>query len=582
MSGNSFVKHLKTLGYPEANKLNPSDYDWMYENPKLNAFLQWFTQTNNENYLSDDQVTEFNSLLHSEGVLTGTQLSDALQASNLQNKPLPSLEENREKVKILQDKLKKRKQWLEDQNTIKTSLTEELHTLVKKKENLTLQKLDSSVKLRTSKESLLKSNGDFNDVVQKINGTAEEVTKMGKTLNNEKLSYLLCQQKLDQINALEVKFDEQVKIFIENQLLHKRSDDETEQLIKTLPCLEVLEDPQEESYKINSKKILHLSNTYPDWKTKYIKSQCISAEEKTATKLIHEMTRNLNQLPKSMDDVKTATWDKETKINHLKKEIYNVEENILPGLLEKACENYLLKVATANHKLKEIRQNFHIKKQEELINILTTKLARGEWLLALLDVEKQKCEHLKSDLSSVFNELHHINIAANSRLKILQQTKKKLHSRGDEAMVPQSDYTARNINKLLSPGENCEVVTYSMIENGVKAASEKGKKEENYLTLAIENQGRKMGDLASNLGLLESVNSEEQNIKDQVKTLMDRSTEIESQLVNMIKGRDEYKKVINNDEFALLERDNWVHFYTDPSKLEELLLQLKGRVDAKL
>ncbi|CAM5155268.1 unnamed protein product [Natator depressus] len=78
--GAEFVETLKTV-YPKADALHEKDFDWLFDCPKTEQFLEWFCNTvGEENVLSPGEVEAYQALLSSgKPILEGEALEQVLQ-----------------------------------------------------------------------------------------------------------------------------------------------------------------------------------------------------------------------------------------------------------------------------------------------------------------------------------------------------------------------------------------------------------------------------------------------------------------------------------------------------------------------
>ena len=58
MDGNDFVKTLKELKYPSADKLEGGNYDWMFDCAPAKGFLNWFCRNLDGKNILDPAQTQ--------------------------------------------------------------------------------------------------------------------------------------------------------------------------------------------------------------------------------------------------------------------------------------------------------------------------------------------------------------------------------------------------------------------------------------------------------------------------------------------------------------------------------------------
>ncbi|XP_019392624.1 PREDICTED: uncharacterized protein LOC109311431 [Crocodylus porosus] len=109
--GAEFVETLKTI-YPKADILHEKDFDWLFDCPKTETFLEWFCNTvGEENVLSPTEVAAYQKLLSSgKPILEGKALDQVLQTCHqspqligmMPEEEGPSLEDLKHETQALQ------------------------------------------------------------------------------------------------------------------------------------------------------------------------------------------------------------------------------------------------------------------------------------------------------------------------------------------------------------------------------------------------------------------------------------------------------------------------------------------------
>ena len=57
MSGTDLIETLKNIKFPGVGKLDAGSFDWIFEDPELLPFLEWFCLNISEgNILSQDEI----------------------------------------------------------------------------------------------------------------------------------------------------------------------------------------------------------------------------------------------------------------------------------------------------------------------------------------------------------------------------------------------------------------------------------------------------------------------------------------------------------------------------------------------
>jgi HAUS augmin-like complex subunit 3 len=75
-------------------------------------------------------------------------------------------------------------------------------------------------------------------------------------------------------------------------------------------------------------------------------------------------------------------------------------------------------------------------------------------------------------------------------------------------------------------------------------------------------------------------NSQSQNVSDSLTKLSEVLSSLEKSMKDIIRDWNEKKKMVANDPLLSAERELWVHFYTNTSKLSQIIAELGSRVQA--
>ncbi|XP_020659524.3 HAUS augmin-like complex subunit 3 [Pogona vitticeps] len=185
--GAEFVEILKTV-YPKAESLHEKDFDWLFDCPQTEQFLEWFCNTvSEENILTVPELDSYEKLLVSgKPILEGEALEEVLktchQTSELKGAPqgngilpLETLEQEMQLLKSQYACLLKRYNKLQVRTA---SLKQELCFSAEMKEK-------ASRELKKAQLRLELENFQSNDVLSQAGKTATEVLHWHKNPRGE-------------------------------------------------------------------------------------------------------------------------------------------------------------------------------------------------------------------------------------------------------------------------------------------------------------------------------------------------------------------------------------------------------------
>ncbi|XP_053154305.1 uncharacterized protein LOC128345806 [Hemicordylus capensis] len=205
--GAEFVEILKIV-YPKASDLHEKDFDWLFDCPRMEQFLDWFCNTvGEENVLSPTEVEAYEELLSSEKpVLEDEALEQALKICR-QSHHLNSVLQDNEALPL--ETMEREKQMLKSQcagrikrrNKLQicvASLKQELCHLAEKTEK-------ASSMLKKAHLQLDLENIQSNNILSQACKITKELVKWHKEPRHERLDVLLARAGLGCYLELEEK-----------------------------------------------------------------------------------------------------------------------------------------------------------------------------------------------------------------------------------------------------------------------------------------------------------------------------------------------------------------------------------------
>ncbi|XP_042305776.1 HAUS augmin-like complex subunit 3 [Sceloporus undulatus] len=187
--GAEFVEILKTI-YPKAGCLHQEDFDWLFDCPQTEQFLEWFCNTvGEENVLDSNELENYEKLVISgKPVLEGEALEEVLkiypQSSELKGAPQENEAMSLETLKQEMQSLKSQRTCcIKRHNKLQAclgSLKQEICCSIKKKEKGIKELEKTHLKLELE-------NYQSNDVLSQVCKTAKELFQWHTDPGNERM-----------------------------------------------------------------------------------------------------------------------------------------------------------------------------------------------------------------------------------------------------------------------------------------------------------------------------------------------------------------------------------------------------------
>lgn len=218
--GADFVKTLKIV-YPKAGELNEKDFDWLFDCPELEHFLDWFCNTvGEENVLKPIEVEAYENLLISgkpmleeetlEQVLKTCQQSSQLRDTTQENETLHS--------EILEKEMQMLKGqcacWIKQRNKL------EMHIISMKQKSCYLEEKVKKARreLNNAYLQLEVDNFQSNDVFNQACKVAKDLVQWYGEPGNVHMKPLVAMMNLNHCLKLEEKFTEDLLGFLPKAL----------------------------------------------------------------------------------------------------------------------------------------------------------------------------------------------------------------------------------------------------------------------------------------------------------------------------------------------------------------------------
>ncbi|NXS10270.1 HAUS3 protein, partial [Neodrepanis coruscans] len=400
-----FMATLRLI-YPHADTLREKDFEWLFDCPEIQQFLEWFCSTvGEENVLSPAEVEAYDALLAAgKPILEGDALEEALQMCcqvpqflsvtlDDEGPPLETLQEEFQELKDYHnhqlwrysklldwtDKLQREQRYLEEEEKV-----------VKK--NLRMAQRDLEVKIFQTRA-----------VLSQVSETVKQVTEFHGNTEKDQLPALLCQMDLGPYMKIEQQATDVFERFIQ-QVLPGSGEEERD-------------DSQEVTEKMNTKKTSVLKSLVTD-EDELLKDQdsywkelarienahicarreviIMSAKVEGNCAALEWVQRTLEALKDNQYAVKAELRDKaamfQNQLHALHFDITQTLTHQLPPLLKAEARRACLPILHRHLSLEAARLQNIARRQEEAIVWLLNQQSRLDLIELQLKCERKDLE----------------------------------------------------------------------------------------------------------------------------------------------------------------------------------------------
>lgn len=603
-----FGAALSNIGYTgQIGKLPPE----AMKNERLVRFLKWVTGLcQPSNLVSSHEIKSFEELKCAGKVLQGQQLHQALSelGPTVADKAHP--QSIRREISSLNKAIVPLKSQLQNLSTVQKMLSEHQSVLLCTYDQLNQQLLKLQKQKQTAVEKANDDNIKMNKALEQLKSSVEEVCAFhrqdkGVASTVPVPSPFLSLQSLDQYNAAEDCYLKELTNYTKKQffngiasMAHQPEDEEMGVVELEGDGGMLLKGISEEAFQQYSKELARLKALYPLSEIqrinnlvaeRHVQAACQRAEEELG-KL--KQMQQMDQLDPSL--LRQQVKVKQARVNELRSRIEELGGSVLPELLQEMATLQFTKVLHGDCDLKIARQNYFTSKQDKVITHLQAQRARHEVLSMLYELELRR-----------HRETHRLLSAAKAQLVQWKDTREQRCTlMRNPALFPQQatkqtiDSKDSFLLKLCSmlgvePASGpVPMLTYSGLQSSAEELAKKISSLEGTKASLFAEQRQIAGDIeGAALQLQKLVYGHCGGYVDQpqltskafddesskLRTIMDS---LEHNVKSLLKDYANKKKVIDSSPLLQKEREIFIHFFTNPPALAQMMAELARKVDA--
>ncbi|KAG1680688.1 Transitional endoplasmic reticulum ATPase [Nymphon striatum] len=453
--GEKFLSLLSQIGYQSAVTLQPSDFDWIFDNPSTCGFVESIcANINEENVLSSGELEEYDELVKSDQpILEGIALEDSVK--NVMN-----LEDFNDDIN-------------EDSELHSLRLT----SLNQRKVKLSNLKSNVEQKLAEEKINSLKLQPKLNST---FNDLFKSMIELQDLFNDNKLCPLfLSSVSFEKLYYLENMFMDLFNEYIQKQFLQKgdfnagsNGNDDYQLLSLTQPELLLVTGCDPEKHSIILKEMNRLQTMYilfefallEFYNKPYSPMASLKNQHDVTTSQLEKFNR-VAKYPKyetqrliiqaeveKKKAVNQTVMSSEQRLQKIQQEYFQLSNHSLQEILKRCmdAEKHLLLTGNYNHKL--IRQQYVISKQDVVINMLLKLRSLRVFLTMLLELENRNHIAAKNILSRVQIDIDTDFDALTKRIETLWRLEKTMKDDGAKTVTPAHESLSRLQEILNSKG----------------------------------------------------------------------------------------------------------------------------------
>lgn len=602
--GSQFVETLKTIGYPKADRLNGEDFDWLFETEEDRLFLEWFCSSGTEqNILSEHELKAFESLRQSgKPVLDEKDLDHLFKTCKSTNSEhdkkdelvLEELElEELEKELQAQVKLKNKK--IQRRNKLQMLASASSHVSVK----LDSKKEEALKVLKEVQEALSVENAKINNELQNIIEGAKQLTAFYCTTQAESefcvLPVFLSQLTLEKYLQQEEESTNALTSYAKKQFfegisdLVESSNEENFQLLDaSSPSV------QEEDNEIQTKWCHEMTRLQLAYIAAQYRCAQLKAKQQSNKFSLQCVQENLHSLQKNKVPKKEEVV---ARISDLKKELLEVDHQmeqinseLLPALIRESARLLNMPIVKGDLDLQITRQNYYISRQDEMCSYLTKQKASFELLQLAYELEFRRHRGVHRQLENLTKELEQSRHGLDCQLEVLSDPV-VLQNRKPRNTVDSRDSATQRLHDLLDlEGTQQQLFrTYSGLEKAAQNLQQDVVSLQDQVALCDQERSHLLSKLVSDTELLKNalfsgpkqllLNSQElAEPLHHLESQLDKLNKIVLDILDDIKAK---RKILETNKLDQLERELYLYFFKEDSKLKDATEKLEAQVRAQ-
>ncbi|XP_033920941.1 HAUS augmin-like complex subunit 3 [Melopsittacus undulatus] len=594
--GNDFVAMLKKIGYPKADELKGGDFDWLFESSESRSFLEWFCGNVNEQcVVSEQELQEFDNLRESgKPILEENALDEVLKTLKPVDSTSSSQEE--EELKTLEDELqtlqKLKKLQIHRHNKLQMMVSAKRHELqmLKSRENEAHKELKEGLKVFTAATNELNNELlSFTDATKKWASffTASD-SEQGSDPQPVFFSHLSLDKYLAQeeensaalSSYINKSFDQSVSKWVENS--HEGSFQFAD--VREQDTCEETDEISEET-----EEVARLQTAYICAQHQLIQMQAEKESLNSAIKCAESMLQSLKSKDIGKQENLTAKIPSlNDEISTIKEDITRINNEVLMPLLKEKALLLSMPVEKCYLEHQIAQQDYCASIQNEIFRHLIRQKASFELIQLACEMEFRKNKEITCQLENLVESLkQHTDELQQSLQEITEQIKR---AQSRNTISSRDGFSFRLYQLLEGENKNQELLkTYKGLEQMAQklkqdcaAAQERleaSSKEQFHLLSKLESDVYTLYDeLYPGGGQIQLSNQELVEQLHQLETNLNKLSQLLIDLMADVKSK---RNFLESNNLRQMERNLYVHFYTDEDGLKEMVEKLEQQAEMK-
>ncbi|XP_074642510.1 HAUS augmin-like complex subunit 3 [Tubulanus polymorphus] len=601
MNGGHFVETLRRLGYPNADKLNRSAFDWMFESGNMAPFLEWFcTSLDSKNRLSPEKWKRYQALPKT-AVLEGQQLIDNLK---IRKSDEPNEQQIIEQIEELE-------QEIEEEDDICSHLVHqsdcqmyvELKFLHQAKLNHRISELDKVVTRRKHQydricDEIECSDRMLNSCLQTLEVDVRNISDLYAGKSNSDVTFLY-RQSLDKYRLAEQEYMGGLKEFSKRIFANVDVNASTGD-VSSLNSTLLLHSDNVQQQVIDNKELNRLYMIYPKSTMNWILSVAELRQLEAQQNFMAKQRRLLfgGHLPYVCDitTLGQIQRDLQTKFISVKNQCCSVIEEKLRGLVLMGAEWQRNKVLAGDCDLKLVKQNEFTSKQTQLIDFLLKHNARVVFMNTALELDHQRHQDTNVLLTDVKRELRQMVENHHSQMSLWKAIKDQTYIFSDEdsGTVDAENQFMHGLFYILVSAEKAKASQLLVTHNDVLAAAsnliERKQNLQKSITIAESIQLQNVNKMEQQLLSVDDmlfncytsgggIPLSPESLQILIHSLETSLSTLEQAMKGIIRNITEKDRRLSLCQYEKTERQLFIYFFNDPNKLEQTINKLKTDLD---
>ncbi|XP_032221331.1 HAUS augmin-like complex subunit 3 isoform X2 [Nematostella vectensis] len=607
----ALARALQRVGFPNASV---ESLEWLFEQRSCLSFLDWLCDNiQPENIITDDEIESYTDLLNAgEGILEGDKLEEAVSNAQGYQDEIPN--------ETLQNEIESASKTVE-------SMNKRLHKLVHQRNKLSIHQTKASHQLskinpveKESKQKYKKcleacqtESKQIDLAIGKLLKTVSDLTGLHTEQKEDKQKAFLSQLSSGDFYDSEERFTSELTSYTRKQFFEGfadmagRGDENRYELLEISdPTALLIRGESEEVILNDCKELSRLQKVYSRSEQKRISAEAAACGVMAAVKLAEEKNEAMLRHHHVADaDTLSHLNDGQSFLARIQAQVSQLNDQIMSDVIQELAHLQATKILRGDYHLKIARQDYFTSKQDQVINQLLMQRSRYEFLLMALEIERHKHRDAHRLFSASETGLQNSAKGVQTRTSKMSDpvfqrpdpTRGTLDSRDEflgrlyELLDP-SDPDGPLRTREDTPGTLFH--TYSQLlewttelvnsADALKSSLSAVSGQQEDVLRQMEQNLEKCQKLAYGRATTEGGPPQlsPQRLADGLVQLSDVVTSLEQSIKDVIRDVESKKKILRSDSLKAMERDLFVCFFTDPSRLRRAVAELAARVDAQI